>query len=459
MVVLYFCISENAKAISVFAEGNLEHLHMKKILVITYYWPPASGPGVQRFLKFVKYFSSFGIHPTILTVKNGSYSSVDPSLMGDVPMEVSIYKTKAIEPFALYNLLRGKKGKSIEVGMGNIKNTTSLFGKLSRYIRSNFFIPDARVGWNSYATKEAIKICKRDGIDTIITTGPPHSTHLIGMYLKKNVDGIKWIADLRDPWTSIYYEKYLNRSKKSTQRNQELENEVLTTADQIVVVSHGMKQEFQDRTKSISVIANGFDGADINIGSMGVSKKFVFAYTGNFKANQNISPVWQALNELCKEDKNFNEHFVLRLTGFVNVEIRDAIDKNDLGRHVEYEDFVTHDVAVSKMVSSNLLYLPIPQAENNQLILTGKIFEYMASHTPILSVGPIDGNAATILTDCDRGEMFDYDNKEGIKSRIKTEYAHWKDHGGMGRKEESEEYRKYERKTLTKVYADLISKL
>ena len=432
---------------------------MKKILVITYYWPPASGPGVQRFLKFVKYFSSFGVHPTILTVKNGSYSSVDASLMEDVPMEVTTFKTKAIEPFAMYNLLRGKKGKSVEVGMGNIKNPTSLFGKISRYIRSNYFIPDARVGWNSYATKEAINICKRDGIDTIITTGPPHSTHLIGMYLKNNVDGIKWIADLRDPWTSIYYEKYLKRSEKSARRNQELENDVLATADHIVVVSQGMEKEFQERAKSISVIPNGFDGADMKASASGVSKKFAISHIGNFKSNQNIRVFWEALSQLCQEDIHFNKHFTLKLTGVVNEEIREAIGKNDLNRHVEYEDFVKHDIAVTKMVNSNLLYLPIPQAESNQLILTGKIFEYMASHTPILSVGPINGNAATILADCERGEMFDYENIQSIKSRIKDEYYYWKDHGGMSRKEESKHYMKFDRKTLTEVYADLISKL
>jgi len=385
---------------------------MKKALIITYYWPPASGPGVQRFLKFVKYFSSFGVHPTILTVKNGSYSSEDPSLLDDVPMEVTTYKTKAIEPFAVYNMLRGKKGKSVEVGMGNIKGTTSLFGKFAKYVRSNFFIPDARVGWNGYATKEAIKICKSDGIDTIITT-----------------------------------------------RNQQLEDEVLASADHIVVVSQGMKEEFEDRAKSISTIPNGYDEADIKTGSTSISKKFVIAYTGNFKQNQNITSFWEAINELCKENKHFNEHFALRLTGVVNKEIKAAITANDLDRHVEYEDFVPHDIAVQKMINSNLLYLPIPEAENNKLILTGKIFEYMASHTPILSVGPTDGNAAYILDNCKRGSMLAYSDKEGIKTKIREEYTHWKDHGGMSRKEESEGYRKYERKSLTKFYAELISKL
>jgi len=374
-------------------------------------------------------------------------------------MEVTTYKTKAIEPFALYNMLRGKKGKSVEVGMGNIKNTTSLFGKFSRYIRSNFFIPDARVGWNSYATKEAIKICKTDKIDTIITTGPPHSTHLTGMYLKKNVDGIKWIADLRDPWTNIYYEKYLNRSKKSAARNQQLEDDVLATADHVVVVSQGMKAEFLDRAKSISVIPNGYDGDDIITGSSSISKKFVLTYIGNFKQNQNLRSFWEAINELCVENKHFNEHFVLRLTGIVNQEIRDSIIENDLDRHVEFEEFVSHDMAIKKMINANLLYLPIPEAENNQLILTGKIYEYMASHTPIISIGPTDGNAASTLADCERGTMLDYSDKEGIKSKIKEEYTHWKDHGGMSRKEESEEYKKYERKSLTKVYAELINTL
>lgn len=436
-----------------------DNSHTKKVLIVTYYWPPASGPGVQRFLKFVKYFSSYGIHPTILTVKNGSYSSVDPSLLDDVPMEVTTYKTKAIEPFALYNMLRGKKGKSVEVGMGNIKNPTSLFGRLARYIRSNYFIPDARVGWNSYATKEAIRICKTDNIQTIITTGPPHSTHLIGLYIKQHIEGITWIADMRDPWTSIYYEKYLNRSEKSANQNQQLENDVISYADHVVVVSDGMKDEFADRAIGITNIPNGYDADDLPAVQTGISSRFVISYIGNFKANQNVTAVWQALRQLCEEDPSFSKALQLRLTGIINQEIRDSLTAHDLDSHVMYEDFVKHEVAVVKMVESNLLYLPIPMSENNKLILTGKIFEYMASHTPILAVGPIDGNAATTLSSCDRSEMLPYEDVQAIKSRIVSEYQHWKDHGGLGRREEGEAYQMYERKTLTKRYADLIRDL
>jgi len=432
---------------------------MKKVLIISYYWPPASGPGVQRFLKFVKYFSSFGVHSTVLTVKNGSYSSEDVTLLNDIPMEVVTYKTRAIEPFKAYNLLRGKKGKSVEVGMGNIKNPTSVLGKVARYVRSNFFIPDARVGWNSYATKEAIKIIKKDGIDTIITTGPPHSTHLIGMYIKKNVEGIKWIADMRDPWTSIYYEKYLNRSEKSKARNQNLESRVLKTADHVVVVSKGMEDEFSDRAKSISTIPNGYDADDLQRETVGVSNRFVISYIGNFKSSQNIASFWNSLSQLCEKNIAFREKFVLRLTGVINEEIRASIKEAGLEDNVEYEDFVKHDEAVKKMVASNLLYLPIPKAENNKMILTGKIFEYMASHTPILAIGPSDGNAAMTLIECERGVMIDYVNQSEIEEKINEEFEYWQAHGGMSRKEESEAYQKFERKALTKRYADLINQL
>ena len=395
-----------------------------------------------------------------MTVENGSYPSEDPTLLKDVPSEINVYKTKTIEPFKFYNFLRGKKGKSVEVGMGNIKEPDSFFKKISNYIRSNYFIPDARVGWNPYAIKRALEIIDQEDIQTVITTGPPHSSHLIGQFIKKKYkDNLTWIADFRDPWTSIYYEKYLNRKEKAKRLNQKYEDEVLQEADHVVVVSEGMKEEFKSRALNIKVIPNGYDGDDISIGSKIDSKNFVLSYIGNFKANQNIDTFWSALNELSSEIPAFKENFKLRITGNVNDEILQAIQSNNIDELVEMENFVPHHDAVIRMQSANLLYLPIPKSENNKSILTGKLFEYLASHTPILSLGPIDGDAADILRTSGRKEMIDYTDIQAIKDRIIEEYNYWLENGRQKREVESDAYKKYERKHLTQLYASIIHAL
>lgn len=174
----------------------------KKVLIITYYWPPASGPGVQRFLKISKYLNDFGWKPIILTVKNGSYPSFDPSLENEIPEWVEVHKTKTFEPFTIYNRLTGSKGKNLGTGLIGLEGKQSFVKKLSIYIRANYFIPDARKGWYRYAVKEAKQLIQEKEIDAIITTGPPHSTHLIGKSLKEKFN-LPWISDFRDPWVNI----------------------------------------------------------------------------------------------------------------------------------------------------------------------------------------------------------------------------------------------------------------
>ncbi|NCG29740.1 MAG: hypothetical protein GWP27_04630 [Bacteroidetes bacterium] len=191
---------------------------MKKALILTYYWPPGSGPGVQRWLKFCKYLPEFGWDTKVITVNNGSYPSVDSSLENDIPEGLEIHKTKTIEPFAIYNALRGKKGKSVEVALASVKGKQSPFSKFANYVRSNYFIPDARVGWNTYSFPKAIELIKKDRPDVIITTGPPHSTHLVGQRLHKMFD-IPWVADFRDPWTTIYYNQFLLRTDSSIRKD------------------------------------------------------------------------------------------------------------------------------------------------------------------------------------------------------------------------------------------------
>lgn len=433
----------------------------EKILIITYYWPPASGPGVQRFLKFAKFLIRNGYDPIILTVKNGGYPSIDESLLNDVPENMKVFKTKTIEPFTIYNALRGKKGKSVEVGMGNIKDPNSGFKKFANYIRSNYFIPDARVGWNKFAYKKAKKIIEEYNIKTVLTTSPPHSTQLIGLKLKKKLS-VNWVADLRDPWTTIAYEKYLNRSKRSENKNQKYEEQVVKLCDMLLVVSEGMKEEFSSKysTTNISVIPNGFDKEDlpsaINSNS---SEFFKLCYVGNFKISQNITGLWEALKELDQEIEEFSSLFRLSITGNLNQTIKENIVLNKIEHLLEENPFVKHHEAVKVMFNANTLLLPIPQAENNKLILTGKIFEYLASQNPILGIGPSDGNASKILQKCDRNIMFEYEDSSGIKAFLKKQFNYWKEHQKVSFKHQDKNYLQYSREELAKKLAGVLNSL
>ncbi len=402
---------------------------MKKILIISYYWPPASGPGVQRWLKFAKYLPQYDVHPIIITPRNGSYPNRDETLLNEVPASIKVVRTKTVEPFQWYNILTGqsKRGKSSSVGMGDIKGKKSLVQRIAAYIRANWFIPDARVGWVPYASMAAEKILKENNIDAVVTTGPPHSTHLVGLRLKKKY-GVKWVADMRDPWTEIYYNAYLPRTEKSRERDQKLEDEVLKAADLVTVVSPGLKASFEDWAKRIEVIYNGYDEADFElVGSSSRQDHFTISYIGNFKANQNIPALWQALAELTEEKEELKKYLKLELTGNIDPEIIKSIEEYGLTPFAKNQPFVDHQSAVKKMIESSALLFPIPQAPNNKEILTGKIFEYLASGTPLISIGPPDGDAANILRSLNRAEMLDYQEKEGIKKRISSLFETWLD--------------------------------
>jgi len=398
-------------------------MQRKKVLIITYYWPPASSPGVYRFLKFARYLREFGWEPIILTVKNGSYPSMDTSLIHQIPPEVKEYKTKTIEPFALFNKFIGKKGKSVQVGIVPQKKDTFI-QKFMFFIRANFFVPDARKGWNIFAYYKAKKLIRQKNISHIITTGPPHSTHLVGERLKRR-SGINWIADFRDPWTNIYYNHLFPRTNKTKKRDYLLETKVLTKADCITVVSKGMYNEFSSRAKRIEIIPNGFDHTDMPQKEEKTTSEFIMSYIGNFKCNQNIESLWKALFELKNENERFKKFFILRFTGNIDDKTVESIRKYNLSDIVNFEKHVSHKIAVKKMVESNLLLFIIPQAINNHSIITGKLFEYIASRTPILSIGPPEGDAASILKDNKRDLMYNYTDHKALKEHINFYFTRW----------------------------------
>ncbi len=392
----------------------------KKVIIFTYYWPPAGGVAVQRFLKFSKFLPEFGWEPIIITVDNGSYPYLDESLVKEISPSLRVYRTKTFEPFEFYNLLRGKKGKSLPVVSVGSHNKKSFFQTISEYVRANFFIPDARKGWVSYAVKQAEEILKNEKVDAIITTGPPHSAHLIGLQLKEKF-GIKWLADFRDPWTGIFYNNFLPRTEATKQKDKGLETKVLQTADMVTVISPGMKKEFESRVNKIEVVSNGYDEEDFTKSEVRGRKseeKFTIRYVGNLMSSQNLEVLWKCISELGASDIGLRTSAKLEFIGRVDDAVKKSISENGLDSIVSYLDFVDHRKSIQLMQEASMLLFAIPDVKDNEVILTGKLFEYLASTSEMISFGPVHGNAAEILHTTGRKKMIDYNNAEEAQKQL-----------------------------------------
>ena len=432
---------------------------MKKVLILTYYWPPAGGPGVQRWLKFVKNLPALGWEPHVLTVRNGTYSATDEQLTAEVPGNVHVYKTKSRDPFRLYTLLKGKKDRSVPVALINIDRKRSAVDRIAMYIRSNFFIPDARKGWIPFAVKEALRIIREEQIDLLVSTGPPHSTHLAGLRIKKEC-GITWLADLRDPWTSVYYNDMLPRTARTRRIDKGYEDRVLMHADAVTVVSRGMKEEFADRNPHVEVVMNGFDPDDMPPAVQDIpADKFRLTYTGNFKPNQHVPVLWDALIELLEEDTAFATDFILHFVGNVDDRVAEYFNVHGMRHHLQLTGYVPHSLATAALTDSALLLFVVPSSRNNKLIITGKLFEYLASGRPILSVGPTGGDAAAVLGDTGRDGMIDYNDKENMKQCLLRHYHEWKQRGGKPGRLENSRLEKYSRQASAHKMAGIMHEL
>lgn len=426
----------------------------KKVLIFTYYFPPAGGVAVQRFLKFSKYLPQFGWEPIIVTVKNGSYPYYDESLLKELSPELKVYRTDTFEPFELYNLLKGQKGKAMPVVSVGAQQKRSLFQRLSEYVRANYFIPDARKGWVPYAVKQAEQIIKEYTIDAVITTGPPHSTHLIGLQLKEKY-GLKWVADFRDPWIGIFYNNILPRTDSTKQKDKALETQVLQTADLVTVISPGMKKEFESRARAIEVVMNGYDEQDFEkpVEQAG-SSVFTIRYVGNLMASQNTSGLWSALKRLKQE----GYHYKLEFIGRVDEVIKESIALNGLTDNSTYVDFVKHQQAINLMQQADMLLFAIPDVKDNALILTGKLFEYLASKSNILSYGPVNGNAAEILQSTGRNNMIDFADTNESYKQLKSALDYYAQHK-QGYKYTNGAEKVYSRKNQAGLLSGLLNKL
>jgi glycosyltransferase involved in cell wall biosynthesis len=388
----------------------------KKVLIITYYWPPAGGPGVQRWLKFVKYLPHFGIHPIVYCPENPNYPIVDDTLQNDIPETITVIKAPIKEPYAFAKLFSKKDTASISSGIIPKEKRQTVIQRLMLYIRGNFFIPDARKMWIKPSTEFLAAYINEHHVDTIITTGPPHSLHLIGLHLKRQFN-LRWIADFRDPWTTIGYHELLKLTAASKDKHNALECEVLNSADHIIVTSNYTKSEFTTKTdKPITMITNGYDIH--TVARPDKDQSFTMAHIGSLLSERNPDILWSILSELVEENKSFKDLFLLRLIGVVSSDIIDKLESYSLRDNVEVIGYVTHEEAINYQMKSQVLLLIETDSEATKAIIPGKLFEYIVSETPILAIGPEDSDIQTILKSTQTGTYFTYKQKAALKMHV-----------------------------------------
>ncbi len=422
-----------------------------KILIITYYWPPAGGPGVQRWLKFVKYFRDFDIEPIVYVPENPTYPLEDTSLLSEIPEGIEVLKQPIFEPYRFAQVFSKNETKTISKGIIAGAAKQSFVQRLLLYIRGNFFIPDARKFWVKPSVTYLQKYLSENKINTIITTGPPHSMHLIGQELKQRT-GVKWIADFRDPWTTIGYHDKLKLTKRSMQKHTSMEKAVLNTADHVVVTSFTTKKEFKEITDTpISVITNGYDKESIP--ETVLDTTFTISHIGSLLSGRNPKNLWKALYDLIEENKAFSSVFRLQLVGAVSDDVLSSIREAGLSDFLELKGYVPHTEAIQIQRSSQVLLLIEIDSKDTRCIIPGKLFEYMVSTRPIIAVGPKGADVSRLISETNSGTFFEYQEYEKIKAQILEYFVQFQKGTlashviGVGR---------YSRKELTRVMANTI---
>ena len=424
--------------------------YKKKVLIITYYWPPAGGSGVQRWLKFSKYLRDFEIEPVIYTIDNPSYPILDKSSESEIPKDLEILKQAIFEPNSLLSIF-GSKSKRESAGFLNPNPT--FFGSIIQYIRANYFIPDARKFWIQPSVNFLSNYLEKNHIDAIITTGPPHSMHIIGLELKKKL-GIKWISDFRDPWTEIDYFQQLPLTKKAIKKHQDLEQEVLINSDMVVVVGETMKEKFLKYTKRIEVLTNGFDTIETSL-TQELDEKFSITHVGLMNSDRNPTILWEVLDEISNQNIDFKNDLRIKLIGKIDDTVIQDIQVFN-PKNILRIPYLEHEEVRKYQASSQILLLSINRVPSAKGIITGKIFEYLQAKRPILGIGPEDGDAAAILKKTNAGKIVGFDHKNELKATILKLYKDFKEEKLVVKSINIEQYH---RKNITSQLAEVIKKV
>jgi len=433
----------------------------KKVLIITYYWPPAGGGGVQRWLKFVKYLPENDWEPIVYVPESAEYPLVDESLGEEIDENIKVISQPIWEPRKLYKKIfgnktpaKGKKKDNLD-GIFYIPQSERTWKQnLSVWIRGNVIIPDARVFWVKPSIKFLKKYLTENPVDVIITSGPPHSLHLIGQALKKQL-GVKWIADFRDPWTDIEFYDKMMLTSRSDRTYKRMEREVIQQADSVIAVAPFWKKKFDALgAKDCRVITNGYDDTDFNHTPPELSDKFLLTHAGTLANDRNPDDLWAVLAELKAEIPTFAADLKVQILGNTDTKVVAALTKYDLKEQLIDSGYVSHDAAIRIMQASQVLLLLINHSSFNAPgRMTGKIFEYLAAERPILLIGLEESDPAEVLAMNNAGDAINFGDKAKLKATLVKYYNLYKT-GKLTTN--SKTYQQYARRNLTKQLAYLL---
>ncbi len=413
----------------------------KKVLILSYYWPPSGGSGVQRWMYFAKYLKEFGVLPTVITVDEqyASYPNKDMSF-NELIKDIEVHKTKTLEPLRFYSFLKSGKSNKV-VPQGNVGGKKKgIFDKIATYVRANFFMPDARVGWNRYAFNKAKELLQKEHFDLVITTGPPHSTHLVGQKLKKEF-GINWMADFRDPWTEVYYNNLFKRTPKNEALDQTMEINVLHDADSILTVGPSMMKLLADKVPhqkdKFHYIYNGFDAEKFQQLKKQKNETFTIRYVGTLSENYPYKTTIEAINQLAIDKKSLT----IELIGNIETSVLEYFQENCLFPITNILS-VSHTEAIQFMKNADMLLLLLPFMKHAQIMLTGKLFEYLATENPILCIGDKKADAAAIVNQLANSKSFEENETSEITQFI--ERIHKKEWSNLNTSLDIQRFSRYE---------------
>lgn len=420
----------------------------KKVLIITYYWPPSGGSGVQRWLKFAKYLPSFGWHPYIFTPENPSFEIRDDTLLKDVPPEAEVIHFPIWEPYGLFRKASSMVGKKAPKQTDLVTTgRRGIFQSIATWIRGNLFIPDPRIFWVKPSVEFLPDVLKSNNIHTIITTGPPHSLHLIGLRLKKIDPSLCWIVDLRDPWSEWDFLDTLLLSTWARRKHQRLEREVLQRADRVMTIAPYHVNRFEKLGgRKVELITNGFDEDDFTAINRSRSSKFTIRHIGMVDELRDPRPFMNALKLVLIEQPTWREKIAIEFIGSVNSVFRSFVDQDALLRSVtSFREPMPHSELVKLYGETDVQLLVLAHTALAPGNLPGKFFEYLASGNFIFGIGPEVGDAADILRQTHAGEMIGREKIERIREMLMSRFSLWE----SGSLESGRNVSRFTRRNLT----------